>query len=65
MTSEEKVRKVYPDADVVHQRAMGITVYAITPKWASSLAVGLGFSKSKAWVQAAKNIVEGKELERL
>lgn len=63
MTSEQKVREKYPNADILHRRTMGLTAYVVRidgVKYRRTCA-GEGFSKSKAWVDAAKNIAAGKE----
>lgn len=60
MTSEEKVKRVYPTAHVKHQRAMGATWYAVfasdhhvRPTW------DLGARwPSRAWVLAWNAIQE-------
>jgi hypothetical protein len=61
MTSKDKVLAVYPEADYLHKRMLGQTFYVITTGHYSSYAIGEGFTESKAWVNAAKNIAEGKQ----
>lgn len=65
MTSQQKVLEKYPDAEVVHQRGLGRTIYAIRKAPMSGFAVGMGYSASKAWVDAAKNIVLNKPWYKL
>ena len=61
MTSKQKVLAVYPEADVLHRRMLGRTFYVVTIKNYGYHAIGEGFTESKAWVNAAKNIADGKQ----
>jgi hypothetical protein len=61
MTSQQKVLAVYPEADVMHRRMLGMTFYVIVTKDYGHETIGEGFTASKAWVNAAKNIAAGKK----
>lgn len=64
MSAKEKVLAKYPDADVIHRKMLGVTLYAIRIYKLSSYAAGFGYTASKAWVNAAKRIEAGAEPER-
>lgn len=63
MTSKEKVLSIYPEAHQMHRRMLGLTFYVIVIKHYGCECIGDGFSESKAWSNAAKNILAGKELK--
>lgn len=61
MTSQQKVLAVYPEAHVMHRTMLGRTLYVVVTREYGREAIGEGFTASKAWVNAAKNIAEGKQ----
>jgi len=63
LSSQAKVLAVYPRAEVYHQPLLGRAYYAVFVDRENlrRRIIGEGWTASKAWVNGAKNIAEGKE----